>query len=75
MKTTKTHRISLMTALKKCNEEIILAESIIEKEKQKITKDNNNSKDAISIFEIQLFLNEKQRDLIEKSLIDNEIDF
>jgi len=78
MELTKGHRISLMNALSKCNEEIEIANSIIERAKEKIKNNEgtlDSNQDLISSFEIQKFLNENRKELIEMGLINNEIDF
>lgn len=81
------HRLSLLNALNSCNDEIATAKAIIEKSKEIIKEEslkekiNRNQKritekrEVIASFEITQFLAEKQKELIEKAFISNEIDF
>ncbi len=87
---TKRHRISLMNALTECNEKIDIAKAIISKcddeiseakknvlmsKRKEIDKTIERAEDGKSSFEIELFLAEKRKELIEEGLINNEIDF
>jgi hypothetical protein len=85
---TKGHRISLVVELEKCNEEIEIAKSIIQKSEAKL-KDLNanalisdkdkadilNNQCAIESFEIKQFFAEKRKELITEGLIEGELDF
>lgn len=66
MQLNKTHRESLLTALIEAKDELELGTSLNIKN---YTKDFKDWKD------IKLFLLQERVKLIEKSLIDNEIDF
>jgi len=81
MELKKRHRLSLLNALNSAIEKIDLAKAIILKENKKISDYNGESKEfytsceIIASFEIQQFLGEKEKELIEQSFINNEIDF
>ena len=70
MQLNKTHRESLLNELQKTTEEIDLAISV---------KNSSNSEQQTEHFkdwqDIKIFLLQERFKLIEKSLIDNEIDF
>lgn len=66
MELNKNHRESLLNALEKAKEDKELAELCIQKRKD----------DHLSEWhDIRLFMAQQKIKLIEKSLIDNEIDF
>jgi len=70
MQLNKNHRESLLTELVKAKDEIDLGKAIANsKQAQQQTDDFKDWQD------IKLFLLEERVKLIEKSLIDNEIDF
>ena len=67
MKLEKEHRESLIWRLEKLKEEIEITESIIEKSDDRCQFKKHR--------DIDLFLLKEEKKLIEKSLIDNEIDW
>lgn len=69
MELTKTHREALLNELNETNEAIESRKSVIESFKKK--KDEQMAEWS----SMSLFLLEKKRELIEQSLIDNEIDW
>ena len=81
MELKKRHRLSLLNALNSAIEKIDLAKAIILKENEKIGEGFANDKlftescEIIASFEIQQFLGEREKKLIEQSFINNEIDF
>jgi len=66
MQLNNNHRESLLNELKKAKED---------KELQEISLSKEEFEHLKNWFEIDLFLAEQRIKLIEKSLIDNEIDF
>ena len=69
MKLHKTHREALISKLKELNEELDIQKRTLESFVAK------KDEDMAKFTEIGIFLIEKQIELIEQSLIDNEIDF
>lgn len=65
MQLTKQHREGLLHSLSEAKEKLELAQSFLNK------SDGNN----VAYAEIECFLAGEKIKLIEKSLIDNEIDF
>jgi hypothetical protein len=68
MKLNNNHRESLLTELVKAREEIDLGNSVKRNSK-------NNTEHFRDWQDIKMFLLQERVKLIEKSLIDNEIDF
>lgn len=67
MEINKSHRECLIHKLEETNKEIDLQKSILEKR----TKENSHIKEWT---ETELFLLERKKELIEKSLIENEFE-
>ena len=66
MELIKKHRMALLNELDKAKEDL---------ERNKICMNDANIEDIKEHFEISMFLAQERVNLIEKSLIDNEIDF
>ena len=66
MELIKKHRIALLNELDKAKEDL---------ERNRICLNSENIEDIKEHFEISMFLAQERDNLIEKSLIDNEIDF
>ena len=67
MKLNKEHRSALLTKLSIANKKIETIKAVMNK--------GEDVNELINLWEIDLFLAEKEVELIERSLIDNEIDF
>jgi len=67
MELNKQHREALMSELKKAKEKLRFNKQAI--------KDNHISENLIKWYEISIFLATERISLIEKSIIDNEIDY
>jgi hypothetical protein len=68
MTLSKTHRESLLNSLQKSKDSLITL-------KLCLSKANEDTDHLKEWWEISIFLEEERIKLIEKSLIDNEIDF
>lgn len=74
MKLKKSHREALISKLNEVNEEISLKESINQKWLRAEEKDKP-SDDVVDWHDMEMFLLKNKKSLIEKSLVDNDIDF
>lgn len=79
MELTASHREALLDKLQKVNEKIEINKLCISKTELEIKSEKESgevvSDGLLAWQETDLFLNEERKKLIEKSLIDNEIDF
>lgn len=72
MELNNEHRKSLLNELAKAKEELTLQNICLIKEQAKRESD---STDLVECFEVACFLAQERIKLIEKSLIENEIDY
>lgn len=76
MELNKHHRESLLFELQKAKENLELEKVCLSKEETKRGVNLSDTKrDDCELFEIQCFLSMERIRLIEKSLIENEIDY
>ena len=75
MKLTKKHRETLISDLKIANQDLIIQRSIWDNRNKKSEMSNETIEEFEAYIEIKLFLLQQRIETIEKSLIDNEIDF
>ena len=75
MEITKSHREKLLSELKIANKELLMQQYIWDNRNKKSELPNDTMKEFESFIEIKLFLIQQRIETIEKSLIDNEIDF
>ena len=75
MKLTKKHRETLISDLKIANQDLIIQRSIWDNRNKKSEMSNERIEEFEAYIEIKLFLLQQRIETIEKSLIDNEIDF
>ena len=76
MELLKEHRQSLLNELEKAKADLELQKKCLHKEESKraVSLSDTNS-DLLEWFEISCFLAQERIKLIEKSLIENEIDY
>jgi hypothetical protein len=75
MKLNKNHRETLISDLKIANQDLIIQRSIWDNRNKKSEMSNETMQEFESFIEIKLFILQQRIETIEKSLIDNEIDF